>query len=396
MSIQLSNYILGIKEPQTIKMAKLSRELKAKGIDITDLSLGEPDFNTPAYITQAAHEAIDQGYTKYPPVAGYPDLKMAICNKLKRDNHLDYEPQQIVVSTGAKQSLANVIASLVNPGDDVLIPTPYWVTYASLVNMFGGVCQFITCSLEQHFKMTPEQLESALTENTKMIIFSSPCNPSGAVYSYEELEALKNVLVKYPHVYILSDEIYEYINFSGRHASMAEFPEMKDRTIIVNGMSKGFAMTGWRLGYLAAHPTIAAACEKFQSQITSGANTIAQRAAIKALSKKGEEITSMVQSFKERRDYFIQALSEINGFKCKVPEGAFYAFVDISNYFGQTLDGHLIRNADDFAFYLIQNVHVTGVPGEAFGDPNCIRFSFATSMSQLENAIRKMKTKFNS
>lgn len=390
----LSNYINSIKEPQTIHMAKMSRELKSQGIDITDLSLGEPDFNTPEYIQNAAIQALNDGFTKYPPVAGYPELRQAICHKLKRDNDLDYNPNQIVVSTGAKQSLANVIASLINPNDEVIIPTPYWVTYASLVKMYGGKCIFVPCPLEQNFKMTAEQLEAHITPKTKLIIYSSPCNPSGAVYNFEELEALKNVLIHHPNIYVLSDEIYEYINYTGNHVSMANFDEMKDRTIVVNGLSKGFAMTGWRIGYIAAIPEIASACEKYQSQITSGANSIAQRAAIMALSHKGEDITHMIQAFQKRKEYFIQALSEIPGFKVAQPEGAFYAFVDISSYYGQTLEGKIINNSEDFAMYLLEHVHVTGVPGSAFGDENCIRFSFATSMENLQIAIEKLKNTF--
>lgn len=390
----LSNYINSIKEPQTIHMAKMSRELKSQGIDITDLSLGEPDFNTPEYIQNAAIQALNDGFTKYPPVAGYPELRQAICHKLKRDNDLDYNPNQIVVSTGAKQSLANVIASLINPNDEVIIPTPYWVTYASLVKMYGGNCIFVPCPLEQNFKMTAEQLEAHITTKTKLIIYSSPCNPSGAVYNFEELEALKNVLIHHPNIYVLSDEIYEYINYTGNHVSMANFDEMKDRTIVVNGLSKGFAMTGWRIGYIAAIPEIASACEKYQSQITSGANSIAQRAAIMALSHKGEDITHMIQAFQKRKEYFIQALSEIPGFKVAQPEGAFYAFVDISSYYGQTLEGKIINNSEDFAMYLLEHVHVTGVPGSAFGDENCIRFSFATSMENLQIAIEKLKNTF--
>lgn len=390
----LSNYINSIKEPQTIHMAKMNRELKSQGIDITDLSLGEPDFNTPEYIQNAAIQALNDGFTKYPPVAGYPELRQAICHKLKRDNDLDYNPNQIVVSTGAKQSLANVIASLINPNDEVIIPTPYWVTYASLVKMYGGKCIFVPCPLEQNFKMTAEQLEAHITPKTKLIIYSSPCNPSGAVYNFEELEALKNVLIHHPNIYVLSDEIYEYINYTGNHVSMANFDEMKDRTIVVNGLSKGFAMTGWRIGYIAAIPEIASACEKYQSQITSGANSIAQRAAIMALSHKGEDITHMIQAFQKRKEYFIQALSEIPGFKVAQPEGAFYAFVDISSYYGQTLEGKIINNSEDFAMYLLEHVHVTGVPGSAFGDENCIRFSFATSMENLQIAIEKLKNTF--
>lgn len=391
----LSNYIQNIKEPQTIKMAKLSRELKAQGIHITDLSLGEPDFDTPDYINNAAIDAIKSGFTKYPPVAGYLELKQAIAHKLDRDNGLQYENNQIVVSTGAKQSLANAIASLVNPGDEVIIPTPFWVTYASLVKMYGGKCVFISCPIEQNFKLTAEQLEAHITDKTKILIYSSPCNPSGAIYSAEELNALRQVLLKYPNIIVISDEIYEYINYTGVHSSMAHFDDMKDRTVVINGMSKGYAMTGWRIGYMAAHPTIAAACEKYQSQITSGANSIAQKAAIMALSHKSDDLDTMITAYNERKEYFIDALSKIKGFKCTQPEGAFYAFVDISYYIGKEIDGYEIKTNEDFALFLIQHVHVTGVPGEAFGDDKCIRFSFATSMEQLKNAITKMENAFN-
>jgi aspartate aminotransferase len=388
--MQLSDLLSRVSEPQTIMMAKLSRELKAKGISVVDLSLGEPDFSTPQHITEAAIEAMNAGFTKYPPVAGYPELREAVCTKLKRDNNLIYTPDQIVVSTGAKQVLANIILSIMNPGDEAIIPTPYWVTYASLVQLAQAECVFIPCSTDEHFKLSAEKLEAAITDKTRLFIFSSPCNPTGAVYSYEELSALKDVFVKYPNITIISDEIYEYINYTGKHQSIAQFDELKDRVAIVNGFSKGFAMTGWRLGYLAAPAELAKACEKLQSQITSGANSIAQRAAITALTADISPSLEMVNAFKERAQYFIGALQQIPGFKINYPEGAFYAFPDISAYFGKT-DGHtVIKNADDFAMYMLNTAHVTGVSGSAFGDNNCIRFSFATSMNQLEEGIRRI------
>lgn len=388
--MQLSNLLNRVTEPQTIMMAKLSRELKAKGVNVVDLSLGEPDFRTPQHITDAAIQAMNDGYTKYPPVAGYPELKQAVCTKLKRDNNLDYTPEQIVVSTGAKQVLANVILSLINPGDEAIIPTPYWVTYASLVQLAEGVCKFIPCSIDEHFKLTPEKLEAAITDKTRLFIFSSPCNPTGTVYSREELAALKDVFVKYPEITIISDEIYEYINYTGKHESIAQFPELKERVAIVNGFSKGFAMTGWRLGYLAGPAALAKGCEKLQSQFTSGANSIAQRAAITALTADIAPSLEMVKAFKEREAYFITAMQSIPRFKINHPEGAFYAFPDISAYFGKSDGTTTITNADDFAMFMLNTAHVTGVSGTAFGDDNCIRFSFATSMDQLEEGIRRI------
>lgn len=388
--MQFSQLLDRVTEPQTIMMAKLSRELKAKGINVVDLSLGEPDFKTPQHIIDAAVNAMNEGYTKYPPVAGYPELRQAVCTKLKRDNNLDYAPENIMVSTGAKQVLANIILSLVNPGDEAIIPTPFWVTYASLVNLAGGACKFIPCSVDEHFKLTPEKLEAAITERTRLFIFSSPCNPTGAVYTQPELEALKSVFVKYPEITIISDEIYEYINYRGPHESIAQFPELKDRVAIVNGFSKGFAMTGWRLGYLAGPVALAKACEKLQSQFTSGANSMTQRAAITALTADITPSLEMVKAFKEREQYFISALQQIKGFKINHPDGAFYAFPDISYYFGKSDGIQQIKNADDFAMFLLNTAHVTGVSGTAFGDDNCIRFSFATSMDQLKEGVMRI------
>jgi len=389
--MQLSNYINNINEPQTIYMAKLSRELKAQGFDIVDLSIGEPDFVTPSHIIDAAKTAMDDGFTKYPPVAGFLDLRQAICEKLQRDNHLVYTPEQIVVSTGAKQSLANVLQCILNEGDEAIIPTPYWVSYATLVSMCGAKATFVDCGLDTGYKLTPELLEQAITPKTKLLIYSSPNNPTGAVYSFEELVALKNVLVKYPQIIIVSDEIYEYINFVGKHESIAQFQELKDRVVVVNGFAKGYAMTGWRLGYIAANKVLAKACEKMQSQITSGANSIAQKAAIAALLGTSEPTQQMVAAYKERRDYFIPALQAIPGFKIAMPEGAFYAFVDIAYYIGKEIEGVKVNNASDFAMLLLHNAHVTGVAGNAFGVENCIRFSFATSLDRLKIAIDRIE-----
>lgn len=389
--MQLSSVLDRISEPQTILMSKLSRELKAKNIDLVDLSLGEPDFATPQYIIEAAKVAMDEGYTKYTPVAGFLELKNAIAAKLKKDNNLNYEPEQIIVSTGAKQALANAILSLIEDGQEVIIPTPYWVTYSGLVSLAQGTCVYIHCGIEDRFKLSPEKLEAAITSNTRLFIFSSPCNPTGAVYSKEELSALKDVFVKYPEITILSDEIYEYINYIGRHESIAQFPEIKERVVVVNGFSKGFSMTGWRLGYMAGPRELVSACEKLQGQITSGTNSIAQRAGIVALNGDRKPTFEMTAAFKERRNYFINALSEIPGLKITNPDGAFYAFPDISSFFGKSYEGNKINNADDMTMYLLNTAHVTGVTGSAFGDDNCIRFSFAASMDFLKKAVVRIK-----
>lgn len=390
--MQLAERLNRISEPQTILMAKLGRELKAKGISVIDLSLGEPDFKTPQHIIQAATEAMDQGYTKYPPISGFPELRQAIVTKLKRDNNLDYLSEETMVSTGAKQVLANAILCIVNPGDEAIIPTPYWVTYASLVNLAEGKNVFVPCSIEDDFKLTAEKLEAAITPRTRLFIFSSPCNPTGAVYSKAELKALADVFVKYPDIVIISDEIYEYINYIGKHESIAQFTELKDRVIVVNGFAKGFAMTGWRLGYMAAPKELIQACDKFQAQFTSGANSIAQRAAITALTADLSPSFEMVKAFKERKEYFIPALQAINGIRISQPEGAFYAFPDISYFFGKTDGTTVIHNADDMAMYLLNTAHVIGVSGTAFGDDNCIRFSFATSMDTLKEGVVRLKT----
>jgi aspartate aminotransferase len=380
-----------VAEPQTIKMAKLGRELKAKGINIVDLSLGEPDFVTPEHIRNAAIEAMDLGYTKYTPVAGIPELREAVCHKLLRDNGLTYTTEEVMVSTGAKQSLANVILSLINPGDEVIIPTPYWVTYSALVDLCEGKVNFISCPIENDFKLTPEQLEAAITPATKLFIFSSPCNPTGSVYSRAELKGLADVFKRHPRVCILSDEIYEYINYTGKHESIAQFEELKDRVIIVNGMSKGFAMTGWRLGYIAGPKQIVQACEKLQSQFTSGANSIAQRAGVAALSGDLGPTHEMTAAFRERRDYIIDALGQIEGIKINMPEGAFYAFPNVSTFFGKTDGTTVVKNDEDVSMYLLHVGHVSTVNGSAFGNPDCIRISFANSMENLKEAMARMK-----
>ena len=388
--MQLAQRLNTISEPQTIKMAKMSRELKASGVNVIDLSLGEPDFRTPEHICQAANKAIADGFTKYTPVAGIPDLLEAISIKLKRDNNLDYSTKEIIVSTGAKQSLANAVLSLVNPGDEVIIPVPYWVTYGSQVTFAGGIPVFIDCGIEHHYKLTPEQLEKHITPATKLFMFSSPCNPTGAVYSREELAGLAEVFKRYPNVAIISDEIYEFINYSGRHESIAQFTELRDRVIVVNGMSKGFAMTGWRLGYMAGPANIVQACEKIQAQFTSGANSITQKASVTALLGDLSATYKMVESFKQRRDYVIGALKKMPGVLVNDPGGAFYAFPDVSSFFGKTFDGHVVNNDEELSMYLLNTAHVATVCGTAFGAPKCIRISFASSMTALMDAMERI------
>lgn len=385
--MQLAARLDRVSEPQTIKMAKLGRELRAQGINIIDLSLGEPDFITPKHICEAATRAMANGYTKYPPVAGIPELRQAICTKLKRDNNLDFTPDQTIVSTGAKQALANAILSLINPGDEVIIPTPYWVTYSALVDLAEGVNKFVHCGIETDFKLTAAQLEAAITDKTRAFVFSSPCNPTGSVYSYSELEQLADVFAKHPNITIISDEIYEYINYSGKHESIAQFAQLKDRVAVVNGMSKGFAMTGWRLGYLAGPQALVQACEKLQSQFTSGANSITQWASVAALTESLEPTMKMTRAFKERRDFVISALSAMEGLKVNIPEGAFYAFPDVSSFFGKT-DGITTINTDeDMSMYLLHTANVSSVNGAAFGNDKCLRLSFATSMDNLKEAM---------
>ena len=393
--MQLAQRLDRISEPQTIRMAKLSRELKAQGLDIIDLSLGEPDFRTPEHICEAAVQAMKDGYTKYTPVAGIPELRQAVCTKLQRDNGLHYLPEQIVVSTGAKQSLANAILCLINPGDEAIIPTPYWVTYAALVNLSEGTPVFVPCGIDSDFKLSPEKLEAAITDKTRLFVFSSPCNPTGSVYSKAELAGLASVFERYPNIVIISDEIYEYINYNGQHESLAQFDSIKERVVVVNGFSKGYAMTGWRLGYIAAYKELAQACEKFQSQFTSGTNSIAQRAAVAALLGDTQPSLDMVKAFKERKEYVIKALAGISGIQINNPDGAFYAFPDVSSFFGKKDGDHVLTNAEDVAMYLLHKGHVTVVDGAAFGSPNNIRISFATSMDNLIEACKRIQYALN-
>lgn len=389
---KLSDRIKNMSTSATLAMAAKARELRNQGKDIIGLSLGEPDFNIPDFIKEAAKKAIDDNYSSYSPVDGYADLKEAISNKFERDNKLHYKPSQIVVSTGAKQSLANVAMVMLNKGDEVILPAPYWVSYSDIVKLAEGVVVQVPTSIESDFKMTPQQLEKAITPKTKMIWFSSPCNPSGSVYSEEELAGLADVLQNHPDIFVVSDEIYEHINFRGKHASIASLPGMYDRTITVNGVSKAFAMTGWRIGYIGAPEWVAKACTKFQGQITSGANAIGQRATIAALNAPVSKISFMIREFRDRRDLLLKLLGEIDGFQVNVPEGAFYVFPDISSFFGKTIKGTTIENASDFAMFLLENAEVATVTGEAFGNPNCIRISYAASETELREAMARIKT----
>jgi len=391
LTMQLSSILTRFSEPETLKMAKLGRELRAKGIDVIDLSLGEPDFDTPAHIKEAAKKAIDDNWSHYTPVSGFVDLREAICLKFKRDNQLDYKPENIVASTGAKQSLANAILALVDEGEEVIIPTPYWVTYSELVKIAKGKVVEVHTSLESGFKITPSQLEAAITEKSKVFLFSSPCNPSGAVYSKKELEALAEVFRKHPNIFIISDEIYEYINFVGKHESIAQFGDLKERIIIVNGLSKGFAMTGWRLGYIAANAEIAKACEKLQGQFTSGTNSITQKAGVIALTADLKPSFEMVEEFARRRRRTMELVQEIPCLKCFKPEGAFYIFPDVSAYYGKSDGTTTIQNSADFSMYLLNTAHVSSVMGDAFGEPKCVRFSFANSMQNIEKAWGRIK-----
>jgi aspartate aminotransferase len=387
----LSQRIQNLAESETLQMAKLSRELKSKGYDIIDMSLGEPDFQTPEHIREAAKKAIDDGFTKYPPVAGYLDLRQAISEKFKRENNLNFSPEQIVVSTGAKQSIAMVMMVLVDPGDEVILPSPYWVSYREIIKLAQGKQITIPSTVESNFKITPEQLEDAITPHTRVCCYSSPCNPTGTVYTRDELKAFAEVFGRHPHVFIISDEIYEHISFLGKHESIAQFEEVKDRVIVVNGMSKAYAMTGWRLGYIGAPQWIAKACDKMQGQITSGANSIAQRAALTALTSDQSETDRMREAFQHRRDLILQLLNEIPGMKCNKPDGAFYIFPDISYYFGKSNGDEIILTADDLCRYLVYNASVTVVTGQAFGADNCIRISYATSEEKIREAVKRMK-----
>ena len=386
----LSDRINSLPVSETLAMAAKARELKNQGIDVIGLSLGEPDFNTPEFIKEAAIKAVEDNWNSYSPVDGYADLKTAICTKFKRDNQLDYNPSQIVVSTGAKQSIANVCMVLLNPGDEVLLPAPYWVSYSAIATLAEAKSIIIPSSLETDFKITPEQLEAALTPKTKLVMFNSPNNPSGTIYTEEEYRALGKVLEKYPEVFILSDEIYEHINYGTPHFSIARIPELYDRTITVNGVAKAFAMTGWRIGYIGAPEWIAKACNKMQGQITSGANCIAQRATIAALEAPVSKIQYMIDEFAKRRELIIELLTAIPGIKTNHPQGAFYVFADVSFYFGKTLKGKTIANASDFALYLLEEAHVATVTGDAFGNGNCIRISYAASKEHILTAIERI------
>ena len=376
---------------QTFVMSNKARDMKAQGIDVISLTLGEPDFDVPANIKQAAIDAINENYSHYSPVPGFLELREAVCKKLKRDNNLSYKPNQICVSNGAKQSILNVLASVVNDGDEVILPTPYWVSYDEMVKMMGGTSVFIQTTIDTDFKMTPAQLEAAITPKTKVLLYSSPCNPSGSFYTYEELEAIANVIAQYPNITIISDEIYEFINYEGKHTSIAEFPQVYEQTAVINGMSKAFAMTGWRIGYSACPTWLAAACDKVQGQMTSGANTVAQRASIVALETNPSEYHYMIESFKKRRELVYDLMKNIKGFKINMPKGAFYMYPDISYYIGKTIDGVEIKNSDDFSMFLLEKAHVATVGGVSFGDENCIRFSYAASEEQLIEAMRRIK-----
>ncbi|AIY13271.1 pyridoxal phosphate-dependent aminotransferase [Cellulophaga baltica] len=392
MSNHLSERVNNLAISATLEMAAKARELKAAGKDIIGLSLGEPDFNTPDYIKDAAIQAVKDNYNSYSPVDGYVDLKEAVITKFKRDNNLTYTLPQIVVSTGAKQSLYNVAQACLNKGDEVILPCPYWVSYSDIVKLADGVPVEVSTSIDTDFKMTPEQLEAAITPKTKMLWYSSPCNPTGSIYSKEELRALADVLQKHPQIVVVSDEIYEHINYGvTAHASMAEFPDMFDRTVTVNGVAKAFAMTGWRIGYIGAPAYIARACNKLQGQVTSGANCIAQRAVITALLEPVSRIQYMVDKFKERRKLILSLLQDIPGFKCNEPEGAFYVFPDVTAYFGKTLNGVKINNSSDFSMYLLEAANVATVAGDAFGNNNCIRISYAASEAQITEALARIK-----
>lgn len=387
----LSTRVTNMATSATLAMAAKARELRAEGKDIIGLSLGEPDFNTPDFIKDAAIQAVNDNYNSYTPVDGYAELKDAIITKFKRDNNLSYDASQIVVSTGAKQSLANVALVSLNPGDEVILPCPYWVSYSDIVKIAEGVPVEVKTSIDTDFKMTPEQLEAAITPKTKMLWYSSPCNPSGSVYSKEELRALADVLVKHPDIIVVSDEIYEHINYVGGHASMAQFPDMYDRTVTVNGVSKAFAMTGWRVGYIGAPTTIARACNKMQGQITSGTNCIAQRAVITALEADPSVVQYMIDEFKSRRTLILNLLNDIPGFKCNEPDGAFYVFPDVTAFFGKTLNGVTINNASDFALYILEQANVATVTGDAFGNGNSIRISYAASVDEIKEACKRIK-----
>src|ERR1700712_3984118 len=388
----LSNRINNLSESATIKMAKMGRELAAKGVDVISLSFGEPDFHTPEYVKDAAKKAMDENYTYYTPVSGYPELRKAIATKLKNENNLDYDFSQVVVSTGAKQAIANAVLCLVNPGEEVIIPTPYWVSYSEVVKLAEGVSVFIEAPVEQDFKITPAQLEAAITPKTKLFMFSSPCNPTGSVYSKDELEGLAKVFEKHPQVYILSDEIYEHINFVDKHESIAQFDYIKDRVVIINGWSKAFAMTGWRIGYTASNSELSAAFDKKQGQITSGTCSITQRAGVAAYEGGLESVLEMRAAFKKRRDIVYKLLSEIEGLKVNLPDGAFYFFPEVSSFFGKSYNGKTINDSDELSIYLLEEAHVATVGGDSFGDPKSLRISYAASEEKLTEAMNRIRT----
>ncbi len=393
MSI-LSNRVKNLSESETLAMTRKSRELKAEGHDVINLSIGEPDFDTPSNVKESAKQALDDNYTHYTPVAGFQDLREAISNKFKRDNNLDYSADQIVVSTGAKQSIANTVLSMIDPGDEVIVPTPYWVSYKEIIKLAGGVPVYIPATLENDFKIVPEQIREAVTEKTKLFIYSSPCNPTGSVYTKEELKNIAQVISEYKNVYIIADEIYELINFVGKHESIAQFDFIKDRVITVNGVSKGYAMTGWRLGYIGAPKEIAKACDKLQGQFTSGTCSISQRAAITAIEsdpKQSEDISNMLEAFRLRRDMLLELLNEIPGLKTNVPNGAFYIFPDVTHFYGKSYGNKVIENGNDLCMYILNKSFVALVPGSAFGDPNCIRISYAASKEVLIEAVNRIK-----
>jgi len=389
MSI-LSDRINNLSESATIKMAKMGRELAAKGVDVISLSFGEPDFHTPEHIKAAAKTAMDQNFTYYTPVAGYPDLRKAVAQKLKSENNLDYDASEIVVSTGAKQAIANAVLCLVNPGDEVIIPTPYWVSYSEVVKLAEGESIFVNATAEQDFKITPEQLEAAITPKSKLFMFSSPCNPTGSVYSRDELAGLVKVFEKYPQIYIMSDEIYEHISYLPKHESIAQFASVKDRVIIINGFSKAYAMTGWRIGYTASNKEIATACDKLQGQITSGTCSITQKAGTAALEGGLESVEAMRVEFKKRRDLVYGLLKEIPNLKVNLPDGAFYFFPDVSAYFGKQYNGKVYADAAELSIYLLEEAHVATVGGDSFGDDNCIRLSYAAAEDKLIEAVKRI------
>jgi len=390
----LSETVLNLQESATLKMSQMARDLKAKGHDVISLSIGEPDFDTPTFIIDAAKKALDDGYTHYTPVPGHMELREAICTKLKRDNNLNFTPANIVVSNGAKQTIYNLCQALLNPGDEVIIFTPYWVSYIEIVRLAGGIPVIVTAGVDQDYKVSPSDLAAAITDKTKFVLFSSPSNPTGSVYSKGELKAIADIIAPHEHVHIVSDEIYEHILFNGVHESIAQFEQVRARTVVVNGMSKGFAMTGWRLGYMAGPVYIAKACTKIQGQVTSGATSFGQKAAAEALLADPEVTRDMRQTFLTRREFVIGQLRQIDGLKLSVPDGAFYIFPDCSNFFGKSYQGQVMKNADDLSEALLSKVHLATVSGAAFGAPNCIRLSYAASQEQLAEACRRMQEFF--